>query len=95
MRRRINPTPNHRRRACVHRPSAEQGIVATRGRREGERIGDVSNAAINRELTLLKRMFTLAVQARQLLHKPHIPMLGERNTRRGLFELDQLESVVG
>lgn len=72
----------------------KEGIVAGRGQRKGERIGDVSNAEINRELTLLKRMFNLAVQARQLLHKPHIPLLEERNTRRGFFELDQLASVI-
>ena len=72
----------------------KQGIVAARGERKGERISDVSNAEINRELTLLKRMFTLAVQARQLLHRPHIPMLEERNTRRGFFEFDQLAAVV-
>jgi hypothetical protein len=36
-----------------------------------------SNAEINRELACLKRMFTLAVQARELHGKPHIPMLQE------------------
>lgn len=30
---------------------------------------------INRELTVLKRLVTLAVQAGKLHHKPHIPML--------------------
>jgi hypothetical protein len=46
----------------------------------------VSNGEINRELTALKRMFTLATQAGKLLHRPHIPMLQEDNTRTGFFE---------
>jgi integrase len=53
-----------------------------------------SNAEINRELTILKRMFTLATQAGQLLHRPHIPMLEERNTRKGFFELEMLHGVL-
>lgn len=57
-------------------------------------INGASNAEINRELTLLKRMFTLAVQARKLLHKPYIPLLEERNTRKGFFEQHQLASVL-
>src|SRR5687768_13913564 len=32
-----------------------------------------SKAEVNRELAILKRMFTLAVQAGKLLHRPHIP----------------------
>ena len=56
-------------------------------------ISGASNAEINRELTLLKRMFTLAVQARKLLHKPYVPLLEERNTRKGFFEQHQLASV--
>ena len=54
----------------------------------------VSNAEINRELTTLKRMFSLAIQAGKLHHKPHIPMLREDNTRTGFFEPDQFRSVL-
>jgi len=57
-------------------------------------ISGASNAEINRELTLLKRMFTLGVQARKLLHKPYIPLLEERNTRKGFFEQHQPASVL-
>jgi integrase len=71
----------------------EQGIVATRGKRKGDRIGDVSNAEINRELTALKRAFTLAAQGGKLLYKPHIPMLKEHNVRTGFFEREAFESV--
>jgi integrase len=52
-----------------------------------------ANATINRELACLKRMFTLAVQAGRLMHKPHIPMLQENNTRRGFLEADQFTAV--
>jgi integrase len=53
-----------------------------------------SNAEINRELALLKRMFTLAIQAGKLLYRPHIPMLKENNVRTGFFEPDQYRSVL-
>ena len=44
---------------------------------------------------MLKRMFTLAVQAGKLHGKPHIPMLREDNVRRGFFETAQFEAVRG
>jgi integrase len=50
-------------------------------------------AGVNRELAVLKRMFTLAVQAGKLLYRPHIPMLRERNVRTGFFEREQFEAV--
>jgi hypothetical protein len=53
-----------------------------------------SNAEINRELTILKRMFTLAMQAGKLLHRPHVPLLEERNTRKGFFELEMLRALL-
>lgn len=56
--------------------------------------GGTSNAEINRELTIVKRMFTLAMQGGKLLHRPHIPMLEERNTRKGFFDLEMLNSVL-
>jgi integrase len=52
-----------------------------------------SHAEINRELAALKRMFTLAVQSGKILHRPHIPMLKERNVRTGFFEPDQYAAV--
>ena len=44
-----------------------------------------SNGEINRELTALKRMFTLTTQSGKLLHRPYIPMLRENNVRQGFF----------
>ncbi len=52
-----------------------------------------ANATVNRELSALKRMFTLAVQAGKIHAKPYIPMLQENNTRRGFFEREQFEAV--
>ena len=49
---------------------------------------------INRELSALKRMFSLACQDGVLLSRPHIPMLRERNTRTGFFIHQQIEAVI-
>lgn len=57
-------------------------------------VARVSNAEINRELTALKRMFTLAMQAGKLLQKPHIPLLKEHNVRTGFFEREEFEAVL-
>ena len=60
----------------------------------GERqTAGASNAEINRELSVLKRMYTLALEAGKLLHRPHIQMLQEHNVRTGFFERAQFEAV--
>ena len=53
----------------------------------------MSNGEINRELTLLKRAFNLAIQAGKLISKPYIPLLKERNVRTGFFERHQFDSI--
>jgi hypothetical protein len=53
----------------------------------------ISNAEINRELQILKRIDNLAVQSGKLLHKPHVPLLREDNTRTGFLEPEQFASV--
>lgn len=53
-----------------------------------------SPASVNRELAIIKRTFTLAVQAGRIAQKPHIPMLAEHNVRQGFFEDDQLAAVL-
>src|SRR6266545_3415927 len=57
-------------------------------------VAGVSNGEINRELTALKRMFNLAIQAGKLLQKPHIPMLKEDNVRVGFFDRDQFQAML-
>src|SRR5437773_534923 len=51
------------------------------------------NATINRELSVLKRAFTLAIAAGTLASRPHIALLREDNVRRGFFEAEDFESV--
>ena len=80
-------------RAYVAKRQGEGSVV--RQRRKGkhavapdtpEEHRAVSPAEINRELTVLKRMFSLAIQAGKLTHKPHFPMLRENNVRAGFLE---------
>jgi len=52
-----------------------------------------SNATINRELSALKRAFSLGIEAGKLTGKPKIPMLREDNVRTGFFEPEQFETV--
>lgn len=52
-----------------------------------------SNAQINRELAALKRAYNLAMQGGKVLVRPHIPMLKERNVRKGFFEGEQFQAV--
>jgi integrase len=50
----------------------------------------VSNAEISRELTALKRMFNLVLQTpSKVPQKPYIPILQEKNVRKGFFEHDE------
>jgi len=62
--------------------------------RKGQRVRDVSNAEINRELTLVKRMFSIAIKDGLQLHRPYIPLLPEHNVRTGFFEPEQIASVL-
>ena len=53
-----------------------------------------ANATINRELAALKRMFRLGERAGKVAARPYVPMLEERNTRKGFFEADQFRGVL-
>ena len=48
----------------------------------------------NRELSALKRMFTLGKKANRVLQRPHIDMLDEDNVRKGCFERAAFEGVL-
>lgn len=66
-------------------------VIAARRRPKAK---GASNASINRELALLKRVFSLAIKAGLLFHRPYIPMLAENNVRTGFFEPEQYEAVL-
>lgn len=52
-------------------------------------------ATVNRETELLRRGLRLALEARKISWIPKVPRLKEQNVRRGFFENDEFESVVG
>ncbi len=82
-------------RNASHRRAAGRITLPDRTKQvEPEQRRPASNAEINRELALLKRMFSLAMQATKLLHRPHIPMLREDNTRTGFFEPEQYQAAL-
>jgi integrase len=54
-----------------------------------------ANATVNRELAALRRAFNLALHDGQVRRVPSFPMLPEHNVRRGFFELDEVERVIG
>jgi integrase len=61
-----------------------------------DRLDDgVANGEINRELAALKRMFNLALQQTppKVPQKPYIPMLQEKNVRKGFFEHDEFVAL--
>ena len=52
-----------------------------------QRLADgLAPASINRKLAALRRMFSLAVKAGRLPHRPHVAMLAEDNAREGFLE---------
>ncbi len=60
-------------------------------RRKREKAG---NGTINRELTVIKRAFSLGTKMGLIPHAPYIPMLEEPPAREGFFEREQFESVL-
>ena len=49
-------------------------------------LAGAANASINRELSCLKRMFSLAVKSGRLANVPYIPMLEENNARQRFLD---------
>jgi integrase len=89
----LTPFFGGRRMASIT-PADVRAYVAHRQKVEHEGDAKPANGQINRELAILKRMFTLAMQAGKLLHRPHIAMLRESNARAGFFEPEQYRDVL-
>ncbi|MCI0548909.1 MAG: site-specific integrase [Candidatus Rokubacteria bacterium] len=85
---RLRPVFGHLRARAISRDRIT-GYARQRREEDG-----AAPATINRELACLKRMFTLGAQAGKVGHRPHIPMLEERNIRTGFFEREQLDAVL-
>lgn len=86
-RKHLNPFFGGRRMASISTPDVRTYI--SRRLDAGASPGE-----INRELTLLKRAYSLAIQACKLLAKPHIPLLREDNIRTGFFEPHEIKAVL-
>jgi integrase len=82
----LEPFFGRRRMAAITTADVRRYVV----RRQDE---GAKNATINRELSALKRAFTLAIAAGTLPSRPHIPLLREDNVRRGFFEAEEFEAV--
>jgi integrase len=99
LRRHLEPFFGGRRMSSITTADVREFIVKRQadkiqwGPPEARKSRPVSNGEINRELTALKRMFRLALQAGKLLVVPYIPMLKEHNVRTGFFEREQFEAV--
>jgi integrase len=53
-----------------------------------------SNGEINRELSALKRMFSLGIRGEKIVRRPYIPRLEERNIREGFFEIWEFQALL-
>jgi integrase len=87
IRKHLLPFFGKRRAASISTSDARRFIVERQ--EEG-----ASNGEINRELSNLKRAFSLGIESQKVLHRPHIPLLQEKNVRVGFFEHDQFETIM-
>src|SRR5262245_7581080 len=72
----------------------QEGIIAWKGPRKGQRIRDVSNTEINHELKALKLIFNREMKNGRIGSMPHIRLLDEPPPRKGFLEPDQVDSVL-
>lgn len=83
----LAPAFGHRRMAAIATADVRAFITARLDAK-------AAPGEINRELALLKRMFTLAIQGGKLITRPHVPMLAENNVRTGFFEREHFDSLI-
>ncbi len=93
-RRAVSVTTEAIKKYVAFRRSKDQGTWSYRGRLKESKpkpIQPAENATINRELALLKHAFRLGWKStpRKVAVLPYIPMLEERNVRKGFFEHGQ------
>jgi integrase len=81
-------------RAAELTTAALRAYIAQHQRSETHPEG-LSNATLNRDLSALRRAYSLAAQGTppKVIVKPFFPMLKEAPPRRGFFERDQFEAV--
>ena len=95
----LTPFFRGRRMATIRPPDIRAYVVERQrslivtGSGDTRRERHPANGLINRELTTLKRMFSLAVQSEKLARRPHIPFLAEAPPRAGFFDRDQIEAI--
>lgn len=84
-----------KRQADTIRVKAAHRVKLADGRKQlvPEQRRPVSNAEINRELTVLGRMFSVAAKDRGFRHRPTITKLKESKPRQGFFTREEIEQV--
>lgn len=58
------------------------------------RTAGASDSSLQKETAALKRMFVLALKAKQLVERPYIPTITPNNTREGFFEAGEFRAVL-
>lgn len=53
-----------------------------------------ARATVNRDMSIMRRAFKLAMENDQLTHMPKVKMLRENNIRQGFFEQEQFDAVL-
>jgi len=88
----VSPTAWDSRHSAVSWPEAITTVEIREyiTKRQDEK---AKNATINRELAMLKRGFSLGLEAGKITGKPKIPMLREDNVRTGFFEPAHFEAL--
>lgn len=82
----LNPVFGDRKACAITSNQIREYILARK--REGS-----SDGNINRELELMRHCFKLAIEERNLLYAPHVPMLSEDNVRQGFVIREEVDRI--
>lgn len=91
---RVRGALKHLRAAFAGVPARNIDEARITGYVRERRAEGAANGTVNRELTALKRMFTLALRAQRVSRRPYIAMLSEADPRKGFVERDQVEAII-